>query len=165
MSDTYRFFLCVCVCVRMCVCVYAYACVCVGKGEGGRNNRAKKKRCCKPDLRKKSRHKNVCKEESRTEILELRKDYIMWPFTLLMSKESRTWLQTIAAPLMQVPFSKAVRSRSRCSSEKKLHMLRLSARVQRGNVKRRPNGGNTQCHLAPGLEARRFAKCRIETMI
>lgn len=98
-------------------------------------------------------------------MLGLRRDYITWPFTLLTSKESRTWLWTIAALCMQVAFSKAVRSRSRCSSEKKLHMLLLSARVQRGNMKMRPKGGNTQCHLAPGLEARRFATCHIETMI
>lgn len=98
-------------------------------------------------------------------MLGLRRDSITWPFTLLMSKESRTWLRTIAALCTQVAFSKAVKSRSRCSSEKKLHMLLLSAQMQRENMKMRPNGENTQCHLAPGLEARRFTTCHIETMI
>lgn len=98
-------------------------------------------------------------------MLGLQRDSVTWPFTCLMSKESGTRLWTIAALHMQVPFSKAVRSRSRCSSEKKLHMLLLSAWVQRGKMKMRPNGGNTQCHLAPGLEARRFTMCHIETMI
>jgi len=60
-------------------------------------------------------------------MLGLRKGYITWPFPPLMSKEKGTWLQTIAALHMQVAFSKAVRSRSRCNSEKKLLMLLLSA--------------------------------------
>lgn len=77
-----------------------------------------------PDQRKQVSAKIFAKEKTM-KILGLRRDYVTWPFPPLMAKEKGTWLQTIDLH-MQVAFCKAVRSRSRCSSEKKLHTLLLS---------------------------------------
>lgn len=79
MSDTYRFSS---VCVHECACVSACVRVrvCREKKSGiGTTDRKKqtKKRCCKPDPRKKGQYKNICKGESRTEMLGLGRDLIL----------------------------------------------------------------------------------------